>query len=159
MNKKPKTKRERAEARWFEVLEKRREGMKWRELAEYFKCDAGSLNRMARKAKDIERQRQGLPAIQKSTGRKTRVFVICENPRFYCLDKVYWDGVSRMECECGNEQFPIHSERGKELKEKRGGCRTALSLGDTRKQDRPALCSKFADWVVLDPIATRMFAI
>jgi hypothetical protein len=154
-----KTKREQIEARWFEVLEKRRQGMKWKELAEHYKCDPSSLNRMAMRAIDIERERQGLPAIQKFKGKRTRVFVICENPRFYCLDKVYWDGVSRMECECGNEQFPIHSERGKHLKTKRESCRTAFSLGDTRKMDRPALCSKFADAVILDPISTKKFAI
>jgi len=153
---KPKNKRERAIERWFEVLKKRREGLKWRELEEHFKIDSGSLNRMARKAENIERQRNGMAPKMPRQGKRTRVYVICENKRFYCLDKVYWDGISRMECECGCEQFPIDSERGKELKELRSKCRTALAVGDTRSHDKPALCSKFADWVILDPIKTLL---
>ncbi len=156
---KPKTKRERAVERWFQVLAKRREGMKWKEMAEHFKCDASSLHKMARNAENIERQRQGLPVLKPRHGVKTRTFVICENKRFYCLDKVYWDGVSKLECECGCAQFPIHSERGKQLKELRAKCRTAFALGDTRHQDKPSLCSKYADAVILDPISTKKFAI
>lgn len=151
-----KTKREQEIERWFAVLAKRREGLKWREIAAHFECNADSLPRMAKKAENIERQKNGLPAIKPL---KTRTFVICENKRFYCLDKVYWDGKSRMECECGCEQFPIDSERGKELKELRAKCRTALAVGDTRSHDKPSLCSKFADWVVIDTRYARQITL
>ncbi len=158
----PKTKRERAIKRWFQVLAKKREGLKWKDMAEHFQCEMSALHKMARKAENIERQQMGLTVIRPTKGKgpkKIRTFVICENKRFYCLDKVYWDGVSKLECECGCEQFPIDSERGKQLKELRSKCRTALAVGDTRSHDKPALCSKFADWVILDPINTKKFSI
>lgn len=164
---KPMKKRERAVEKWFQVLAKRRKGMKWKHIAEHFGSDIATLNRMARRAENMERERLGLPVVKKTSGsgvknplrRKIRVYVICENKRFYCLDKVYWDGVSRMECDCGCEQFLIHSERGKELKALREKCRTALSVGDIRMQEKPSLCSRFAEAVILDPINTRRFAI
>jgi len=152
----PKTKREEDIERWFSVLKMRRHGLKWREIAAHYNCNPDSLPKMAKKAENIERQQQGLPQIKPP---KIRTFVICENKRFYCLDKVYWNGVSKLECECGCKQFPIHSERGKELKALREKCKTALSLGDTRKQDKPALCSKFADWVVIDTRSARQITL
>ena len=152
-----KTKKERMIERWFAVLAERRKGTKWKDMEAKFGVDSGSLARMARKAENIERERNGLAPRVPRSGKKTRVFTICENPRFYCLEKVYWDGQSKMECECGSPRHPIHSEKGIELKEKRKHCRTAQSAGDIRSTERPALCSVFADAVILDPINTKKF--
>lgn len=79
-----KTKREQEIERWFAVLAKRRDGLKWREIAAHFQCNADSLPRMAKKAENIERQKNGLPAIKPL---KTRTFVICETNAFIASTK------------------------------------------------------------------------
>lgn len=55
-----KRKREKAEKRWFQVLAKKREGLKWREVAAFFGIDTGFAHRMAQQAIEIELRRKGL---------------------------------------------------------------------------------------------------
>lgn len=148
--------RERFQGRWFEALKMRREGKKWKDIADHFKCDIAFAYRLARKAENLERKGIGLGEIMPRTGKKTRVFVICENKRFYCIDRIYWDGIKPLECECGSKQFPTDSARGVELKKLRANCKTALMTGDTRDQGRPSLCSRFAEPVILDNETSRM---
>lgn len=147
---------EKAERRWFAVLAKRREGMKWKDIADHFKCDVGFAYRMARKAENLERKMRDLPEITPRSGKKERLFVICENKRFHCIDRIYCDRIKPTECECGSQRFPIDSERGKELKELRAKCRTAIAAGYTRSHDKPSLCSKFSEAVIMDNMTSRM---
>lgn len=55
-----KRKREKAEKRWFQVLAKKREGLKWREVAAFFGIDTSFAFRMAQQAIEIELERKGL---------------------------------------------------------------------------------------------------
>lgn len=55
-----KRKREKAQKRWFQVLAKKREGLKWREVAAFFGIDTGFAHRMAQQAIEIELERKGL---------------------------------------------------------------------------------------------------
>ena len=55
-----KRKREKAEKRWFAVLAKKREGLKWREVAAFFGIDTAFAFRMAQQAIEIELGRKGL---------------------------------------------------------------------------------------------------
>jgi hypothetical protein len=59
-----KRKREKAEKRWFQVLAKKREGLKWREVAAFFGIDTAFAFRMAQQAIEIELSRKAMKGAE-----------------------------------------------------------------------------------------------